>query len=91
MENKNTTPAPRIEELCGHIKDYLRGYGRPDGKRLVPLVQYGAWRLAASAEIMVRCTRILSTLDDETLVLIAGGHIDMRTLAAEVAAELGAV
>ncbi|WP_146183960.1 hypothetical protein [Limnohabitans sp. MMS-10A-160] len=57
MENENTTPAPRIEELCGHIKDYLRGYGRPDGKRLALLVQYEAWRLAASAEIMVRCTR----------------------------------
>jgi hypothetical protein len=91
MEIENTTPAPRIEELCGHIKDYLRGYGRPDGKRLAPLVQYEAWRLAASAEIMVRCTRILANLDDETLGLIAGGQIDMRVLAADVAAELGAV
>jgi hypothetical protein len=90
MDNENTTPAPRIEELSGHIKDYLRGYGRPDGKRLAPLVKYEAWRLAASAEIMVRCTRILSSLDDETLVLVAGGHIDMRALAAEVSAELGA-
>jgi hypothetical protein len=90
METRNTTPAPRIEELSGHIKDYLRGYGRPDGKRLAPLVKYQAWRLAASAEIMMRCTRILANLDDETLGLIAGGQIDMRALAADVAAELGA-
>lgn len=91
MKNENTTLAPRIEELSGHIKDYLRGYGRPDGKQLKPLIKYEAWRLAASAEIMVRCTRILANLDDETLGLIAGGQIDMRVLAADVAAELGAV
>ena len=90
MKTQNTTPTPRIEELSGHIKDYLRGYGRPDGKRLAPLAKYEAWRLAASAEIMVRCTRILANLDDETLNLIAGGQIDMRALAADVAAELGA-
>lgn len=89
METRNTTSAPRIEELSGYIKDYLRGYGRPDGKRLAPLVKYEAWRLAASAEIMMRCTRILANLDDETLGLIAGGQIDMGALAADVAAELG--
>lgn len=90
MKTQTPTSTPSIAELAGHIKDYLRGYGRPDGKRLAPLVKYEAWRLAASAEIMVRCTRILANLDDETLGLIADGHIDMGALAADVAAELGA-
>jgi hypothetical protein len=89
MEYETTTPVHRIEELSGQIKDYLRGYGRPDGKRLAPLVKYEAWRLAASAEIMMRCTRILANLDDETIGLIAGGQIDMGVLAADVADELG--
>ncbi len=85
-----TTPSSRIHELAEHVKDYLRGYGRPDGKRLAPLAKYSAWRLAASTEIMVRCTRIMANFDDETLALIADGQIDMCALSAAVAAEMEA-
>jgi len=88
MNSNNTTASPRIEELSEHIKDYLRGYGRPDGKRLSPLVSYDAWRFAASVEIMARCTRILSLLDDESLALIAHGEISLAALASDVASEL---
>lgn len=67
--------------------------GKPLGRarRSGFVIRCVAWRLAASAEIMVRCTRILANLDDETRGLIAGGQIDMRVLAADVAAELEAV
>lgn len=89
---QNHTPLPcLVSGKITHLQDYLRGYGRPDGERLLPLIAFDDWPGAARSLLAARCTRILETLDDDSLLLISEGHISVPDVVAGVAMELGAL
>lgn len=70
------------------MKDYLRGYGRPDGLRLVALASFTDWPEAARTVLAARCTRVLDHFDDETLAMIANLEISVPAVSTDVANEL---
>ena len=80
-----------IAQKTEHIKDYMRGYARADAAGLKSIIAFdiaGAWADAARTALARRHARFLDLLDDETLGLVAEGHIQMRAIAAQVVAEL---
>ena len=80
-----------IAQKTEHIKDYMRGYARggtADLKSIIAFDIAGAWADAARIALARRHARFLDLLDDETLGLVAEGHIQMRAIAAQVVAEL---
>lgn len=83
--------ADAIRDKTEHMKDFLRGYGRSDGKALLPLMAYAGWKAAACTALAERRERILELFDDETLALIAQGEISVSDVAANVAEEMGAL
>lgn len=92
MIDSNThTPVDGVAEKIAHVQDFLRGYGRPDGERLLPLIVFHDWPLQARRVLAARCTRILENLDDETLHMVCDGRIVMPDVVAGVAIELGAL
>ncbi len=89
--NAGLAAADDVAEKIAHMQDFLRGYGRPDGERLLPLITFDDWPGQARRVLASRCTRILENLDDETLHMICDGRIVMADAVAGVAIELGAL
>jgi hypothetical protein len=69
-------------------KHTLLGFGRANTRGLAALLEVTDWQRIAHLEIDRRNIRIIQALDDDALRAIAAGTLDVRTLLAEVAADL---
>ena len=82
----NTTPNNNkaIEEDIYH---FLVGCFRANPDRIAAVLNYPDWQQRAKEELDRRLTRMLETFSDETLQALADGTVDLRDIAARVAAE----
>jgi len=68
--------------------DILRGFGRRNEAALEQLAAFTDWPRIARAELERRATSIVQTFDEQTLLAIADGTVDLSALCRDVAAEL---
>ena len=66
----------------------LRGFGRGNEAVLDQLADVPDWPRLARAELERRATRIVQTLDEDTLSAVADGTIDFSDLCRRVAAAM---
>lgn len=70
------------------LSEVLRGYGRADETALASLLEVSDWERIARQELERRATRIVQSLDDDTLEAIASGSLDVRAVCRQVADEI---
>lgn len=81
------TPADLAQE---YLTDYLRGYGRDNPERLRAIASRNKWAAHAAAVLDQRQYKLLDALEDNVLLQIEAGNIDVREIAASVANEMDA-
>jgi hypothetical protein len=75
------------DDIRAATKDTLLGFGRANGSGLAALREVTDWQRIATLEIERRTTRIIESLDDDTLHAIAVGTLDLHALLGEVVAD----
>ncbi len=70
------------------LTEVLRGYGRTDKAALATLLDVSDWQRIARQELDHRATRVIQSMDQETLKAIATGVLDVGAICRQVADEI---
>ena len=76
------------EKIAETLTEVLRGYVRTDNAALASLLDVSDWQRIARQELERRATRVVQSLDHETLEAIATGAVDVGTVCRQVADEI---
>jgi len=78
-----------MTEIISHtLTEVLRGYGRTDEAALASLLDVSDWQRIARQELERRATRVVQSMDRDTLEAIATGVLDVGAVCRQVAEEI---
>ena len=82
------------EQACSkakyHLSNYLLGFGGQNLLALKTLAKFDGWEILARERIAQKARSLTDGFDDDVLLAVSKGWIDVREVAAEVVQQLEA-